>query len=1155
MSGTPEHASDEGHVQGVFVLGMYDSGVELVHSLLCRMGARSLGVHREGDPLAALNDRLLEAAGGSREDLPEVAPREVARILGRFADEARLRFRDTLEESGSAGESHPWVWADPANSFLIPFWAETLGLRAAVVLVHRDPEDVVSSRDFRDASPAEILDQWDRHNRAAIVQCSEWPSMVMGFEELVAKPKQSIVELREFAEECGISISGDWDGAVELFDALPERLPPTKATVGKQYRILAQVLRQLDGNHFADHANPSGNAKALLDAVSSFYGEDYYGTSYDKSGVPYRRGEKVWVDFFGGIASSIVSTLGPRTVLDMGCATGMLVEALRDRGVDARGIDVSTWAIDQVPEALRPFCRVGSITDELEENYDLITCFEVLEHLPPSLASEAVANLCRHSDTIFFSSTPDDFDEPTHLNVESGGYWAQLFYRQGFVRDVDYDASFLAPHAVVFRRGEVDIEGLIPIYERGLWNITQGLGARLEDAVAEHDRLAGRFRALGSESDRLASALGDAERRRSAEVLAAFETVRHYEAGQRRLAALVSVRDAEIDALHNTKVFRYSASLRRIYGWMRRSRKPAEPPSSPAHPADGTYDLWVEQFDTIDDALRGVIRDRLARLNHQPLISVIMPVYNPRPDLLRAAIESVRGQLYGNWELCIADDCSSEGHVSEILSQYEAMDPRIKVAARDTNGHISAASNTALTLATGEWVSCLDHDDALAEQALALVAIALGDHPEAGIIYSDEDKLDSAGIRRDPYFKPEFDPLLLIGQNYINHLCLFRRDLVIDVGGYREGYEGSQDWDLALRVSELLTPERVVHIPHVLYHWRAHSGSTATGVSAKPYAVDAGRSAVIDHLARTGRSARVTRIPLSGHNRVTWDVSDPAPLVSIVVPTRDGSLLQRCIDSVLAFTTYPNFELVVVDNSSRTLPTLGYLRAHDDRIRVFRDERPFNYSAINNAAVRQTSGEIVCLLNDDTEVIAGDWLTELVGQVLQPGVGAAGAKLYYDDGRIQHAGIVLGMLGVAGHSHRLFDRLSSGYFGRLQVAQNLSGVTAACIVVRREAWDQVGGFDEQNLPIAFNDVDFGLRLREAGWGIVWSPYAELFHHESISRGPDDIGHRAAAFAGEVDYMQRRWGPEVLRSDPYYNPNLSLCAEDFSLAWPPRVSYH
>jgi len=965
VGGTRQPQSTGVPVEGVFVLGMDDSGVDLVHSLLSRLGLRPLGGGQMPEALARFNERLLEAAGGSREHLPEIAPPDVARLLGEFTEEANQLFRDVSDGSGNP---LPWVWADPANSFLIPFWVETLRIDAAVVLVHRDPGDVVLSRASRGSSHEEILDQWDRYNRAAMIQSAQWPSMTVSYEEMVAKPAETISALSAFVEVCAQTAATEIETPAELFHGLSSDQGERAGTVtvGAHYQVLARILDQLDGNHFGTSEDGSGDSGALLDATSDFYGEDYYGSSYDKEGVPYRRGEVFWTDFFARVASSIVGTIAPRTVLDMGCASGMLVEALRDRGVDAWGVDISTWAIEQVPTALRPFCKVGSITDEIEGQFDLITCVEMLEHIPPTLAAASVANLCRHADAVLFSSTPDDFDEPTHLNVEPSSYWAQLFFWQGFVRDVDCDVSFLAPHAILFRRGDVDAEALVANYERGLWNIASHLRGSLEVAVAEHDRLAERYNDLaerGSEHkiERLQHALDDLERRRSAEVLAAFDTVRQYELGQRRLAALVSSRDVELDAIRNTKIMRYTSSLRRLYGRIRRSRAPVESPDPPTHPADGSYQLWVEQFDTLDDAARDTIKGRVARLANQPTISVIMPTYNPPPELLRAAIDSVRAQLYPRWELCIADDNSSEPYVSEILAEYEAMDPRIKVIRRDTNGHISAACNSALSLATGDWIACLDHDDTLAEHALALVVTALADHPEAGIVYSDEDKLDDSGVRQSPYFKPEFDPLLLIGENYFNHLSVFRRSLVTDVGGYREGYEGSQDWDLALRVSELLTPDRVVHIPHVLYHWRAHDRSTAFTVSTKPYAVDAGRRAVMEHLERTGRSGRLTGIPKSGHNRVTWDLPPELPLVSIIIPTRDGTLLERCIESVLAFTTYPNFELVVVDNSSRTLPTLGYLRANDDRVRVIRDEQPFNYSAINNAAVAKTSGAIVCL--------------------------------------------------------------------------------------------------------------------------------------------------------------------------------------------------
>ena len=426
-----------------------------------------------------------------------------------------------------------------------------------------------------------------------------------------------------------------------------------------------------------------------------------------------------------------------------------------------------------------------------------------------------------------------------------------------------------------------------------------------------------------------------------------------------------------------------------------------------------------------------------------------------------------------------------------MLDDFAATDSRIKVVHRAENGHISAASNSALALASGHWVALLDHDDLLAQHALALVALALAEHPDAAMVYSDEDKIDETGRRRDPFFKPDFDPLLLTGQNFVSHLSVFRKDLVDRVGGYREGYEGSQDWDLTLRVSELVPTTQVLHIPHVLYHWRVHAeldGVARVGQTVRRRRGAPGRDRP-PRAHRTGRTGDTGR--QVGPQPRDLGPARPRTAVSIVVPTRDGRLLQRCIDSVLSFTQYPDFEVLVVDNSSESLPTLAYLQGHDDRLQVIRDERPFNYAELNNAAVQRTSGELVCLLNDDTEIISGEWLTEMVSQVLQPGVGAVGAKLYYDEARIQHAGVVLGVYGVAGHAFRMFDRLSPGYFGNLQLAHRMSAVTAACAIVRREAWDDVGGFDEKNLPVAFNDVDFCLRLREAGWEIVWTPYAEL----------------------------------------------------------------
>ncbi len=624
--------------------------------------------------------------------------------------------------------------------------------------------------------------------------------------------------------------------------------------------------------------------------------------------------------------------------------------------------------------------------------------------------------------------------------------------------------------------------------------------------------------------------------------------------------------ERRLDEVLGSTSWRITAGVRKLSGGLRRvtspgggvteagsGRLPDEPPrQAPLTTGRSDYERWARLFDTLDTVVKKQIAQRLEPLSEHPLISVLVPVYNTPPAFLRAAVESVRDQVYENWELCIADDHSTDPAVGTLLTELAASDHRIKVVARPENGHIAAATNSALEVAQGEWVAFLDHDDVLPAHALALVVLALSQRPEAALVYSDEDKVDVEGRRFDPYFKPDFDPLLLLGQNYLAHFLVVRRRLVQRLGGLRQGFEGAQDWDFALRVTELIEPDQVVHIPHVLYHWRAHGQSTAEALDAKPYAVDAGRRTVTEHLLRTGGPAEVTTIPVTGHNRIRWPVPHPAPLVTMVVPTRDGRYLESCIESVLRHTTYPAFEVLIVDNGSEDPAILDYMTRHPDpRVRVMRDARPFNYSALNNAAVHEARGELVLLLNDDTEVASASWLDDMVSQVSRPGVGVVGAKLYYDNGTIQHAGVLLGIGGVAGHAYRFWAHDSSGYMGRLLLAQTMSAVTGACMLVRREVWQAVGGLEEEHLAVAFNDIDFCLRVRQAGWRVVWTPLAELVHHESVTRGPETL--RIKEFVAETRFMQKRWGVDLER-DPAYNPNLTLVYEDWSLAWPPRVAY-
>jgi len=563
------------------------------------------------------------------------------------------------------------------------------------------------------------------------------------------------------------------------------------------------------------------------------------------------------------------------------------------------------------------------------------------------------------------------------------------------------------------------------------------------------------------------------------------------------------------------------------------------------------YGQWNESFAKFDDELRRRLTQRIDLLTYRPTLSIVMSSYNTDHGFLRAAIDSVLAQVYPDFELVIADDCSPDPQVRAIVQEYARRDPRVRLVERETNGGISAATNSAIDAATGEWLVFMDHDDTLVEWALLHVALTLNDRPGAQLLYSDEDKLADGERLHSPYFKTDFDPLLLLGQNYVCHLTTVRRDLVARLGGLRSEFDGSQDWDLVLRVSEVVAREDVVHIPLVLYHWRSHEGSTSQTSAAKPWALDAGRRAVAAALVRRGVDAEVADVGGTGFAEVRFALATPAPVVSILIPTRDGTYIERCVDSVLARTEYPDFEVVIIDNGSVAASTRQLFERLGDRVRVLRDDRPFNYSALHNAAVPQTRGEVIVMLNDDTEVLEGHWLTAMVAQLSQSGVGAVGARLIYPDGRVQHAGVVLGPNALAGHVGQFQSRHDRGYFGRMALASEFQACTAACLAIRRSTWDAVGGFDE-DLRVAFNDIDFCLRVREAGEQVTYTPRAELVHYESATRGDDQTGEAYVRFMGEVLWMRDRWGLQILH-DPYYNPNLARGHRLFELAYPPRVS--
>jgi GT2 family glycosyltransferase len=574
------------------------------------------------------------------------------------------------------------------------------------------------------------------------------------------------------------------------------------------------------------------------------------------------------------------------------------------------------------------------------------------------------------------------------------------------------------------------------------------------------------------------------------------------------------------------------------------------------HQAQGNdYQTWVERFDSLSDAERATIKSEINRFSKRPLISVLMPVYNTNRKWLIKAIESVRTQLYPNWELCISDDASTSPHVKAILDSYARTDQRIRVIYRDTNGHISLNSNSALALATGEFIALLDHDDELPSHALFWVAREILRYRDVDMVYSDEDKIDDKGRRHDAYFKPDWNPALILSQNFFNHLGIYRRSLVEQVGGFRVGFEGSQDHDLVLRCADASAPERIRHIPRVLYHWRSVKGSTASAaaIEAKPYATHATVRAIKEHCAKHNIAANVRRA-ITQFYQVDYQVSARLPKVSIIIPTTgDLKLFRPCIESLFARTSYPNLEiLIAISKSHRTFEERGdYLDKlrTDSRVRVLIHEiEPYSYAKVNNWAAQHAAGSVICFLNDDVEVITPDWLEKLVMRLELEGVGAVGPMLYYPDDTIQHAGVILGLGGVAGHAFNHLKRGSAGYFGRAALEQDLSCITAACMAMRRALFEELNGFNEE-LAIAFNDVDLCIRIRRAGWRIIWTPQVEMYHHESATLGRHNSPERQATFEREVAWMRKRWG-EVLDRDPFYNPNLSLNV-NFTLAFPPR----
>jgi GT2 family glycosyltransferase len=582
---------------------------------------------------------------------------------------------------------------------------------------------------------------------------------------------------------------------------------------------------------------------------------------------------------------------------------------------------------------------------------------------------------------------------------------------------------------------------------------------------------------------------------------------------------------------------RMPIKIRSVIEYRKRIRREKDP-----------YKYWIKN-NKIDLKRRNKIKKELRKLKYHPLISIVMPVYNVDLKWIKKAVKSIKNQIYTNWELCIADDASTNPKLRKYLERISKQ-KRIKVVFREKNGHISEATNSALELAEGEFVALMDNDDYIYPHALAEVVKVLNEKPETDFIYSDEDKLEMTGERVNPFFKPDWSPDLFMSTNYLCHFTIARKEMIDAVGGFRKGYEGAQDYDLFLRIIE--KTQNIEHIPDILYSWRKIPGSTASEYADKNYAETNTIKALKDSLKRRKVKGEVSVGLFPGSFRVKYDIVNN-PLVSIIIPTKDKrGYIERCISSILSKTTYNNYEIIIVDTGSTEKDTLDYYETikKNPEIKFVYWKKPFNYSTVNNFGVKHAKGEYILLLNNDTEVITDNWIEGMLEHAQREEVGAVGVKLLYPDNRIQHAGVLLGInggtgRGVAGHAFKFFPREIQGFPVQKDIIRNYSAVTAACLMVKKEKFNEVKGLNK-DFRIAFNDVDFCLKLREKGYVNVYTPYTELYHHESISVGtPESKTRDVEGFAHEINLMYQKWGNSLLH-DPFYNKNLTLKKEDFSL---------
>ena len=874
--------------------------------------------------------------------------------------------------------------------------------------------------------------------------------------------------------------------------------------------------------------------------MDEIYNQEYY-QKYD-IGKPektnYIENEQLR-SFFHNFAEAVVEKYHPKTVLDAGCALGILVDELRKLGVEAYGIDGSEYAVSNAVEGIRQYCAVCRIQDELPQDFpkqfDLITNIEVMEHLDESECAAAVKNLCSHTKRIIFSSTSTDFEDPTHINVNKIDYWAEKFAENGFYNNIENRPEYISADAYCFEYSDSPAK-YIAFYEKALKKIKDE-SISVSESNKHNSELVLRQEEEIDRLNHVATVLRD-ERNEIQQDLMNISS--HY------------------SEILNSQYWRITAPFRKITGAIEALLRKSNITRYPCKAIKFIFKYGfrntfrvikqklnlIKQYDYSKISHERRLREENTNFERDIKFSILVPLYNTPIVYLKEMIQSVQNQTYKNWELCLADGSDDRhGDVGNTVREYVKNDSRIVYKKLEKNGGISENTNACIEMATGDYIALFDHDDYLHPSVLFENMKAICE-TGADFLYTDEVVFEGDNISKiiSTHFKPDFAIDNLRANNYICHFSVFSRELLDKVGGFRPECDGSQDHDIILRLTS--KAKKVWHIRKLLYFWRSHPNSVAGDIGSKPYVVEAGIKAVRDSLERDGfEGCRVESSKVFPTiYRIKYALKE-FPLVSIVIANRNHtSDLRKCVESVLGFSTYRNYEIIIVENGSSSAETFEYYDTLKNykNIKLLEYSKPFNYSEANNFGAENASGDYIVFLNNHTAVISPSWIEEMLMYAQRNDVGAVGAKLYCQDKTIQHAGIILGLgeKGIAGRCHYRLPKENLGYMGKLFYAQNFSAVTSECIMIKKSSFESAGGFDS-SFGMAFSGIDLCLKLREKDLLIVWNPYAELYHYESKNKDFEDIKEKKVALDAETEHFRKKWQQVLEKGDPYYNPNFSL----------------